>query len=124
GDGSSGSSNLVGLEIAGNGEAVSPPPNTTIDVLGAVSVTLNEQIVTNSPGETAITVNAVHVRLNLDGLATGDIILSQSRCRAAGPDVLGGPPGGGEPAGPAGPAGPSAPGAPATPVPAVPNLTG
>jgi len=124
GDGSSGSSNLVGLEIAGNGEAVSPPPNTTIDVLGAVSVTLNEQIVTNSPGETAITVNAVHVRLNLDGLATGDIILSQSRCRAAGPDVLGGPPGGGEPAGPAGPAGPSAPGAPATPVTAVPNLTG
>src|SRR5262245_7917498 len=79
GDGSSGSSNLVGLEIAGNGEAVSPPPNTTIDVLGAVSVTLNEQIVTNSPGETAITVNAVHVRLNLDGLATGDIILSRSR---------------------------------------------
>ena len=124
GDGSSGSSNLVGLEIAGNGGAVTPPPNTTIDVLGAISVTLNEQIVNNSPGETSITVNAVHVRLSLDGLATGDIILSQSRCRAAGPDVLGGPPGAAGPGGPEAPGGPSAPGAPATPVTAVPNLTG
>lgn len=126
GDGSSGSSNLVGLEIAGNGGAVSPPPNTTIDVLGAISVTLNEQIVNNSPGETSITVNAVHVRLNLDGVASGDVILSQSRCRAAGPDVLGGPPGGGGPGGPGGAAGPGGPGsaAPATPVTANPNLTG
>lgn len=116
GDGSSGSSNLVGLEIAGNGGAVTPPPNTTIDVLGAISITLNEQIVNNSPGETSITVNAVHVRLNLDGLASGDVILSQSRCRAAGPDVLGGPPGGA-------PGGPGT-AAPATPVSANPNLTG
>ena len=115
GDGSSGSSNLVGLEIAGNGGAVTPPPNTTIDVLGAISITLNEQIVNNSPGETSITVNAVHVRLNLDGLASGDVILSQSRCRAAGPDVLGGPPGGSGGPGTA---------APATPVSANPNLTG
>lgn len=107
GDGSSGSSNLVGLEVAGNPITASPPPNTTIDVLGAITVTLNEQIVSNSPGETSITVNAVHVRLNLDGLATGDVILSQSRCRAAGPDV-------------SGPEGPTA----ATPVTANPNLTG
>ena len=111
GDGSSGSSNLVGLEVAGNPIAVSPPPNTTIDVLGAITVTLNEQIVNDSGGEASITVNAVHVRLNLDGLASGDVILSQSRCRAAGPDVLGGP-------GAAGTA------APATPVSANPNLTG
>ena len=127
GDGSSGSSNLVGLEIAGNGGAVSPPPNTTIDVGGAITVTLNEQIVNDSPGETSITVNAVHVRLNLDGVASGDVILSQSRCRAAGPDVLGGPPresGPGGPSGSGGPASPGAPGAPATPVTAVPNLTG
>jgi hypothetical protein len=122
GDGSSGSSNLVGLEVAGNPITVSPPPNTTIDVLGAITVTLNEQIVNDSGGEASITVNAVHVRLNLDGLATGDVILSQSRCRAAGPDVLGGPP----PGGPGGPGGPGSPGAaaPATPVSATPNLTG
>jgi hypothetical protein len=106
GDGSSGSSNLVALQIAGNGQPVSPPPNTTIDVIpGALSVTLNEQIVNNSPGETSITVNAVHVRLNVEGVATGDVILSQSRCRAAGPGVSGGA-------------------SPATPVTANPNFTG
>jgi hypothetical protein len=121
GDGSSGSSTLAGLEIAGSPVAVNPPPNTTIDVLGAISVTLNEQIVSNSPGETSITVNAVHVRLNLDGIASGDVIISQSRCRAAGPDVLEGPPGG--PGGPEGPGGPGT-ATPATPVTATPNLTG
>jgi hypothetical protein len=126
GDGSSGSSTLVGLTVAGSPVNANPPPNTTIDVLGAITVTLNEQIVTGSPGETSITVNAVHVRLNLDGVATGDVILSQSRCRAAGPDVLGGGPGAGGPAGAAGPAGAGGPGAatPATPVTARPNLTG
>jgi hypothetical protein len=75
-------------------------------------------------------VNAVHVRLNLDGIASGDVILSQSRCRAAGPDVVGGPPGGpegpGGPGGSGGPGGAGGPGAvtPATPVTANPNLTG
>jgi hypothetical protein len=114
GDGSSGSSTLAGLEIAGSPVAVNPPPNTTIDVLGAINVTLNEQIVNDSPGEASITVNAVHVRLNLAGVATGDVILSQSRCRAAGPDVLGGPPGAGGPGD----------ATPATPVMATPNLNG
>ena len=109
GDGSSGSSTLVGVSVAGSPVAVNPAPNTTIDVLGAITVTLNEQIVSGSPGETSITVNAVHVRLNLDGIATGDVILSQSRCRAAGPDVVGGGPGAATPA---------------TPVTANPNLTG
>jgi hypothetical protein len=125
GDGSSGSSTLVGVSVAGSPVAVNPAPNTTIDVLGAITVTLNEQIVTGSPGETSITVNAVHVRLNLDGIANGDVILSQSRCRAAGPDVLGGPPGGpgGPGAGGPGAGGPGA-GGPATPVTARPNLTG
>lgn len=107
-DGSSGTSNLVDLEIAGNGQPVSPPPNTTIDVIpGTLTVILNEQIVSNSPGETSITVNAVHVKLNVPDVATGDVILSQSRCRAAGSDV-------------SGPEGPTA----ATPVSANPNLTG
>ena len=106
-DGSSGTSKLVGLEIAGNPVDVSPPPNTTIDVLPGLTVILNEQIVNGSPGETGITVNAVHVKLDVPDIATGDVILSQSRCRAAGPDVSGSE-------------GPTA----ATPVTATPNLTG
>jgi len=122
GDGSSGSSTLVGVSVAGSPVAVNPAPNTTIDVLGAITVTLNEQIVSNTGGETSITVNAVHVRLNLDGIATGDVILSQSRCRAAGPDVLGGPGAGGQ-GGAGGAGGPGGPNA-ATPVTARPNLTG
>src|SRR5207245_5968153 len=107
---------------AGSPVNANPPPNTTIDVLGAITVTLNEQIVTGSPGETSITVNAVHVRLNLDGVATGDVILSQSRCRAAGPDVLGGGPAAGGP-GAGGPGGPGT-ATPATPLPARPTLAG
>jgi hypothetical protein len=106
--------------VAGSPVNANPAPNTTIDVLGAITVTLNEQIVTGSPGETSITVNAVHVRLNLDGVATGDVIISQSRCRAAGPDVLGGGPGAGGPGG----AGGQGAATPATPVTARPNLTG
>ena len=108
--------------MAGSPISVSPPPNTTIDVLGAITVTLNEQIVNDSPGEASITVNAVHVRLNLDGIATGDVIISQSRCRAAGPDVLGEGSGAGGP-GAGGSGGPGT-ATPATPVTANPNLTG
>ena len=113
GDGSSGESTLVDAAVAGNAVAVNPPPNTTIDLLnGTVRVVLNEQLVTNTPGvETTITVNAVHVTANVAGLVNADIIVSQARCRAAGPDVLGGPPPGG-PGGPGGPDGPGGPGGP------------
>jgi hypothetical protein len=94
GDGSSGSSTLASATIPGVGTiAVNPPPNTTINVIPGLTVILNEQIVTNTTGvETKITVNAIHVIIDLPGIATADIILSQSRCRAAGPDVLGGAP--------------------------------
>lgn len=139
GDGSTGSSTLVGASAGGNPLDVSPPPNTTIPVGTIGTIVLNEQIVTNTPGvETKITVNAIHVTLNVAGI-TGDVIISQARCRAAGPDVLnpggpaGGPGGPGGPERPGGPGGPGAgapgpggPGAPAaaTPVTARPNLTG
>jgi len=84
--GSTGSTTLLGTNIPGL--AINPAPNTVINVPGLGSVTFNEQIRTNSPGRsTSITVNAIHVRL-ANGLATGNIIISQSRCVANGPDVL------------------------------------
>jgi hypothetical protein len=133
GDGSIGQASLVTAALAGESIDVSPPPNTTIPLPGIGQVVLNEQIVTNTPGvETSITVNAVHITVNVAGLVTADIIISQARCRAAGPDVLLGPPSDGGPGGPDGPgAGPDGPGAggpgaarPAAPVVARPVLTG
>ena len=117
GDGSTGSSSLLNASAGGSPLDVSPPPNTTIPIGPIGTIVLNEQIVTNTPGvETKITVNAIHITLNVAGI-TGDVIISQARCRAAGPDVL-------NPDGPGGP-GAGAPGpAPATPVTARPTLTG
>jgi hypothetical protein len=89
GDGSTGTASFVDLAIVGqsviNGEV---PPNTVITIPGVGTITLNEQIVTNTPGvETAITVNAIHIEVDT-AVVTAELILSQSRCRAAGPDVL------------------------------------
>ncbi len=84
--GSTGSTTILGTNLPG--VSVNPAPNTTIAVPGLGSVTFNEQIRSNSPGRsTSITVNAIHVRLR-NALAAGDIIISHSRCVAAGPDVL------------------------------------
>lgn len=122
GDGSTGETTLANATLAGFGILdVSPAPNTTLNVLGLVTVTLNEQIVTNVPGqETTITVNAVHISVNVLGLVSGDVIISQARCGAFGPDVLNP-----EPPGPPGPpGGPNGPGGPATPIAAAPRFTG
>lgn len=129
GDGSTGLTTLAGAQAGGNGLAVNPPPNTTIPVGTIGTVVLNEQIVTNTPGvETKITVNAIHITLNVAGVVTGDVIISQARCRAAGPDVLTSPPpnggGPGGPGGSGGPGGPVGPAAPASPVSGAPRLTG
>jgi hypothetical protein len=119
GDGSVGQSSLFDAEVAGNPIAVNPPPNTTIPIGSIATVVLNEQIVTNTPGvETKITVNAVHITLNVGGIS-GEVIISQARCRAAGPNVLGGPPSGSAAAG-----GPGGPAGPAAPVSATPRFTG
>jgi len=84
--GSTGSTTILGTNLPGL--SVNPAPNTVIAVPGLGSVTFNEQIRSNSPGRsTSITVNAIHVRLT-NTLAAGDIIISQSRCVATGPDVL------------------------------------
>jgi hypothetical protein len=117
----------VNASAGGNGLGEKPPPNTTIPIGTIGTVVLNEQIVTNTPGvETKITVNAIHVTLNVGG-TTGDVIISQARCRAAGPNVLlggpGGPGGPGAPGGPGRPGGPGGPAGPATPV-SAPRFTG
>ncbi|MCW3038014.1 MAG: LigA protein, partial [Actinobacteria bacterium] len=62
-------------------------PNTTLTVAGLATVILNEQITSSSGGTNSITVNAVHILLNL-GLATGDIIISQSHCDATAGTVV------------------------------------
>jgi hypothetical protein len=73
--GVSGSSTLTNAKVGGATVAVNPGPNTTLTVAGLATVILNEQITSAN----TITVNAVHILLNL-GLATGDIIIAQSHC--------------------------------------------
>jgi hypothetical protein len=97
GTGSTGSSTLTNLVIAGIPIAVNTPPNTVISVLNlagvVVTVTVNEQIVVNTPGvETSMIVNAVHVHAAVAPLGVNtvqaDVVLGHAACRAAGPDVL------------------------------------
>ena len=101
----SGSSKVVDLVVAGIPLAiVDIGPNTKIS-LPVGTVTINEQIVSAPSTSTvakaravrrsrktkrrralratapqSITVNAVHVHLDVLGLATGDVVLGQSRC--------------------------------------------
>lgn len=79
--GSTGSTSVVNLAV-GNLPPITanPAPNTTIPLAGVGTVILNEQTISNTPGSTAITVNAVHVILDLGPLGQGDIILAQSHC--------------------------------------------
>jgi hypothetical protein len=79
--GTTGSASLVNAKLSGATIAANPGPNTTLTVAGLATVILNEQTVSSSGGTNSITVNAVHVKLNL-GVATGDIIIAQSHCDA------------------------------------------
>ncbi|MDQ6730249.1 MAG: hypothetical protein M3022_08090 [Actinomycetota bacterium] len=89
GAGSSASTTIIGGSVhnvgPGQALAVSPAPNTTIPVLPGLTLTLNEQIKSDSAGHTQITVNGVHLHSVIGG---GDVIFAQSRCLADGPDVL------------------------------------
>ena len=95
GDGATGSTTLANavVNVGGVGTAIeaSPAPNTQFTVVPGVTVTVNEQLVTNTPGAlTQIVVNAFHVEFE-EGNQTaivGDIWIAQSICRASGPDVL------------------------------------
>ncbi len=91
GNGSSGSSTIVDGTLGGSPLLAEPGPNTVVSVPGLLTAVLNEQIVSNTPGETSIIVRAVHVVILQAGLLPGapllDVVLGESRCRAAGPDV-------------------------------------
>jgi hypothetical protein len=75
----SGGANLVNASISVLGAPaivlpINPGPNTTINVGGLATLTLNEQIVT--PG--SVTVNALHLSVNVPGVAAVDVILSHA----------------------------------------------
>jgi hypothetical protein len=83
---SSGSSTIAGATFLGQALDVNPAPNTTINLPGVATLILNEQIPTGGPGDYSLTVNAIHLKLG-PVLGSGDIIIAQSRCGEAGPDV-------------------------------------
>ena len=85
GDGAVGTTTIVGAPGIPEAPTVGQTVPLTIPVAGiptVLNLTLNEQIVTNTPGRAPITVNGV--RLTLLGI---DIILAQSTCSATGPNV-------------------------------------
>jgi len=90
GTGSTGFTELVGGVLGGNPLITSPLANTNLTLPGILSVVLNEQIRADSVGSTSIIVRGAHVSL-LPGLGSllgvVDVILSESRCSATGPDV-------------------------------------
>ena len=88
GDGSTGSSTLTNLNVLGVAVNAATGPNTVIPLPLIGRVIINEQLrPTNGPGDTSMIVRAIHIEL--DGiLGTGDIIISESRCGARGPDVV------------------------------------
>jgi len=73
--------------LGGPPQNLTPAPNTSFPIPGIGTLIANEQIKNDSSGHTEITVNALHLVLN-GLLGKGDIIVSQSHCLAAGPDVL------------------------------------
>jgi hypothetical protein len=83
---SSGMSTLVGATLGGIALPVNPAPNTTISVPGFTKVVLNEQIPTGGSGNYGLTVNAIDITLG-SLLGSGHVIIAQSVCGEAGPDV-------------------------------------
>jgi hypothetical protein len=105
--GSTGNSSLANADVLGNPVSVTPPANTQVPLPLLGTLFLNEQIKSDSPGSTSMTVNAVRLALD-EGLIGGEILISHAACAASGPEVL---PGSAE-AGPGGGAGgPGSPGA-------------
>lgn len=86
--GSTGSSTVRALTVAGTSITTKPAPNTTIPLPGG-SLVLNEQVHSDSVGSTMITVNAIHLTL----LTGTEVIVSQSRCGANGISINIPPPG-------------------------------
>ena len=76
---------IVDGQADGHELPANPPPNTVMNFPG-LELILNEQDVGAVPGENAVTVNAMHIRV-MPPIGSGDVIISQSRCRVAGPGV-------------------------------------
>ncbi|WP_460482075.1 choice-of-anchor P family protein [Comamonas humi] len=72
----SGSATIVGGTGLLSGVAVNPGANTGLNVLGVASVLLNEQSL--SPDGKKISVNAIHISINVLGLITADIVVGHS----------------------------------------------
>ncbi|MGH3861766.1 choice-of-anchor P family protein [Actinokineospora sp.] len=87
--GTSGTTSLVNVNLAGAAVPVNPAPNMVIAVPpgpippSLVSITFNEQI-PNPDG--SLTVNGVHITLNAL-LGTGDVILGHTQCGPAAPPI-------------------------------------
>jgi hypothetical protein len=101
--GSTGSSSLANAESPLGPIAVSPPPNTQVPLPLLGTLFLNEQVASDSPGSTSMTVNAVRLALAGPLAVVGEVLISHAACAASGPGVAGG--GGGAGGGPGGPGG-------------------
>lgn len=84
----SGSSVLTNLIVRSLGVNIpvplNPAPNTVVGVSGVASITFNEQIAT----ATSMTVNALHIRINVLGLIAADVVVGHAysampNCQAA-----------------------------------------
>jgi hypothetical protein len=95
--GNSGSTTLADVDLAGITVGVNPAPNTAITIANPLNpppplpqlpplgqIIFNEQIA-NPDG--SLTVNAVRISLNLLSVASGDVIIGQSRCGPAAPPI-------------------------------------
>jgi|GEM_PF-1012829 len=77
--GSSGTTTIAYLKVGGTVVIAQPTaiaPNTTINV-GIVKLVLNEQIAFSTPDD-GLTVNAVHVTVNVLGLVTANVVVASS----------------------------------------------
>jgi hypothetical protein len=89
--GSTGGTTVVNLVVGGTpipvSTALNQLPTLPAPLSSLLSIEINKQVVTNSPGATGITVDAVVITL-LSPLAGGGVItLGESKCGATGPDI-------------------------------------
>lgn len=76
-----GSSTIAGLMLNGTPINVTGKPNQTIElplVVGSVKLVLNEQIVTKSGNNAAITVNALHLTVTVLGSTTAEVVIGHA----------------------------------------------
>jgi hypothetical protein len=78
--GSTGTTTIASLKVGGTvviDAQTSVAPNTKVTV-GAVELTLNEQIPSSSP-DAGLTVNAIHLRVSAFGLAQTDLVVGSAQ---------------------------------------------